>query len=82
LERQVADFLHHGDRALPPRHRLSGFARSLLAGLGVGVENRFGLRAAEESVAPLLRSNAKAHSIAFTCCAGLIPSIFTRTCRN
>ena len=49
LERQVAAFLHHGDRTLPPQHRLSGFARSLLAGLGVGVENRFGLHAAKES---------------------------------
>jgi len=49
LERQVAYFLHHGDRTLPPQHRLSGFARSLLAGLGVGVENRFGLHAAAES---------------------------------
>jgi hypothetical protein len=49
LKRQVADFLHHGDRTLPPQHRLSGFARSLLAGLGVGVENRFGLHAAADS---------------------------------
>ena len=49
LERQVADFLHHGDKTIPPQHRFSGFARSLLAGLGVGVENRFGLRPAAES---------------------------------
>ena len=49
LERQVADFLHHGDKLIPPQQRLSGFARSLLAGLGVGVENRFGLHAAAES---------------------------------
>jgi hypothetical protein len=49
LELQVATFLHHGDRTTPPQHRLSGFARSLLAGLGVGVMNRFGLHAAAES---------------------------------
>jgi len=49
MERQVAEFLHHGDRSLAPQHRLSGFARSLLAELGVGVENRFGLHAAAES---------------------------------
>ena len=49
LERQIADFLHHGDKTIPPQHRFSGFARSLLAGLGVGVENRFGLRPAAES---------------------------------
>lgn len=45
---QLADFLHHGDRTLPPHQQFGGFARSLLAGLGVPVENRFGLRAATE----------------------------------
>jgi hypothetical protein len=43
---QTAAFLHHGDKATPPQQRLSGLARSLLAGLGVPVENCFGLRAA------------------------------------
>ncbi len=46
VERQVADFLHHGDKTIPPQQRFGGFARSLLAGLGVPVENRFGLRPA------------------------------------
>ena len=46
LQRQLADFLHHGDRAIPPQQGFGGFARSLLAGLGVPVENRFGLRPA------------------------------------
>jgi hypothetical protein len=41
-----ADFRHHGDRTIPPRQGFGGFARSLLAGLGVPVENRFGLRPA------------------------------------
>jgi hypothetical protein len=46
LDRQVAEHQHHGDRAIPPRQGFSGFARTLLAGLGVPVENRFGLRPA------------------------------------
>ncbi|MEP9369709.1 hypothetical protein [Xanthobacter sp. VNH20] len=45
---QLVDFLHHGDKTIPPRQRFGGFARSLLAGLGVPVENRFGLRPAAE----------------------------------
>jgi hypothetical protein len=44
--RQLAEHLHHGDRAIPPRQAFGGFARSLLAGLGIPVENRFGLRPA------------------------------------
>jgi len=49
LRRQIADFLHHGDKTIPPQQRFGGFARSLLAGLGIGVENRFGLHPAAES---------------------------------
>ena len=48
LHRQLADFLHHGDRTIPPQQRFGGFARSLLRGLGAPVENRFGLRPAAE----------------------------------
>jgi hypothetical protein len=48
LKRQVADFLHHGDRTIPPQQRFGNFARSLLKGLGAPVENRFGLRPAAE----------------------------------
>jgi hypothetical protein len=44
--RRLADHLHHGDKAIPPRQGFGGFARTLLAGLGVPVENRFGLRPA------------------------------------
>jgi hypothetical protein len=47
-QRQHADFLHHGDRSIPPQQRFGGLARSLLAGLGLPVENRFGLRPAIE----------------------------------
>lgn len=41
-----AEFLHHGDRLIPPQQRFSAFARSILTGLNVPVENRFGLRPA------------------------------------
>jgi hypothetical protein len=48
LARQLGDFRHHGDKTIPPQQRFSAFARSLLTGLGVFVENRFGLRPAVE----------------------------------
>ena len=46
IGRQTAEYLHHGDRASPPRQGFGGFARTLLTGLGVPVENRYGLRPA------------------------------------
>jgi hypothetical protein len=46
---QLAEFLHHGDKGIPPRQGFGGFARTLLAGLGVPIENRFGLRPAVEA---------------------------------
>ena len=46
---QTAEFLHHGDRTIPPQQRFGGYARSLLAGLGIAVENRFGLHPAAEA---------------------------------
>jgi hypothetical protein len=49
VARQTADFLHHGDKAIPPQQAFGGFARTLLAGLGVPIENRFGLRPATEA---------------------------------
>jgi hypothetical protein len=49
VKRQLAEFLHHGDKTIPPQQRFGSFARSLLAGLGVPVENRFGLRPAAEA---------------------------------
>jgi hypothetical protein len=48
MQSQLEAFRHHGDRTIPPRQRFGGFARSLLAGLGVPVENRFGLHPAAE----------------------------------
>jgi hypothetical protein len=43
---ELAEHLHHGDPAIPPRQGFGGFARTLLNGLGVPVENRFGMRPA------------------------------------
>jgi hypothetical protein len=47
--RRMAEHFHHGDKAIPPRQGFGGFARTLLAGLGVPVLNRFGLRPAATS---------------------------------
>jgi hypothetical protein len=46
LARQVAEFHHHGDIALPGQQRFGGFGLSLMAGLGAQIRNRFGLRPA------------------------------------
>jgi hypothetical protein len=46
VEHQLVEYLHHGDHGIPPRQGFGGFARTLLTGLGVPVENRFGLRPA------------------------------------
>jgi hypothetical protein len=48
-QRRIAAFLHHGDKTIPPQQQFGGYARSLLAGLGVPVENRFGLRPAAQA---------------------------------
>jgi hypothetical protein len=45
-DRQLAEHMHHGDPAIPPQQGFGGFARSLLASLGVPVNNCFGLRPA------------------------------------
>ncbi len=54
---QEEEFGHHGDRLVPPEQTIGGFARSLLAGLGFDVENRFGLNPsvnADGSPSPLV----------------------------
>lgn len=56
-EIQTEHFLHHGDRTIPPQQRFGGFARTLLAGLGTPIENRFGLHPAmlsDGSPAPII----------------------------
>jgi hypothetical protein len=44
--RKIAEFRHHGDRAIPPRQLLGGFGVHLLMGLGFPIQNRFGLKPA------------------------------------
>jgi len=44
-ERQM-EYLHHGDPLVPRQQRFGKYTRSLMKGLGVPVENRFGLRPA------------------------------------
>ncbi len=51
------EYRHHGDALVPRQQRFAGYLRSLMAGLGIPVENRHGLRPAtvpgERRVAPL-----------------------------
>jgi hypothetical protein len=44
-EREV-EHVHHGDELVPRQQRFGGYARSLMKGLGIPVENRWGLRPA------------------------------------
>ncbi|HEY0266358.1 MAG TPA: hypothetical protein VGC16_06370 [Rhizomicrobium sp.] len=56
LARQELEFHHHGDPTIPPKQYFGDFGISLLAGLGLSVRNRFGLRPAHSpdgSPAPL-----------------------------
>jgi hypothetical protein len=41
-----AEYDHHGDALVPRRQRFGRYTRSLTAGLGIPVENRYGLRPA------------------------------------
>jgi hypothetical protein len=40
VERQLAEYRHHGDHGIPPRQGFGGFARTLLAGLGGQIKLR------------------------------------------
>ena len=55
-ERQM-EYLHHGDPLVPRQQRFGLYTRSLMKGLGVPVENRWGLRPAvvpeTNQIAPL-----------------------------
>jgi hypothetical protein len=44
-ERQM-EYVHHGDPLVPRQQRFGKYTRSLMSGLGVPVENRYGLRPA------------------------------------
>ena len=50
-ERQM-EYLHHGDALVPRQQRFGKYTRSLMKGLGLPVENRYGLRPATIPDAP------------------------------
>jgi hypothetical protein len=46
LKQRQMEYAHHGDPLVPRQQRFGKYTRSLMKGLGVPVENRFGLRPA------------------------------------
>ena len=46
LNQRQQEYKHHGDPLVPRQQRFGTYTRSLMKGLGVPVENRFGLRPA------------------------------------
>ena len=46
LDQRQMEYKHHGDPLVPRQQRFGKYTRSLMNGLGVPVENRFGLRPA------------------------------------
>src|SRR3954454_15889280 len=57
MEQRQMEYAHHGDPLVPRQQRFGRYTRSLMTGLGVPVENRFGLRPAviggTNQIAPL-----------------------------
>jgi hypothetical protein len=57
LEERALEYAHHGDALVPRQQRFGLYTRTLLKGLGIPVENRFGLRPAvvngSNRIAPL-----------------------------
>ncbi|AKU93221.1 hypothetical protein AKJ08_3608 [Vulgatibacter incomptus] len=49
LEEREVEHLHHGDPLVPRQQRFGGYTRSLLDGLGIPVENQWGLRPATDA---------------------------------
>lgn len=47
LEERNVEYLHHGDPLVPRQQRFGGYTRSLMKGVGIPVENRWGLRPAQ-----------------------------------
>lgn len=54
-EREV-EYRHHGDPLVPRQQRFGGYTRSLMKGLGIPIENQWGLRPARvgDQIAPLV----------------------------
>jgi hypothetical protein len=46
VEQRALEYKHHGDRLVPRQQRFGRYTRSLMKGLGVPVENQYGLRPA------------------------------------
>src|SRR5215813_4182521 len=46
MNQRQMEYLHHGDPLVPRQQRFGKYTRSLMKGLGVPVENRYGLRPA------------------------------------
>ena len=46
LAERAMEYAHHGDALVPHQQRFGGYTRSLLKGLGIPVDNRWGLRPA------------------------------------
>src|SRR5947208_2164582 len=46
LEERAMEYAHHGDALVPRQQRFGGYTRALMRGLGVPIENRWGLRPA------------------------------------
>jgi hypothetical protein len=60
LKERAMEYAHHGDPLVPRQQRFGRYTRSLMKGLGVPVENRYGLRPAvvngTNQIAPLTAS--------------------------
>ncbi len=61
FKQRAMEYAHHGDPLVPSQQRFGKYTRSLMKGLGVPVENRYGLRPATVSgttrLQPLLKAN-------------------------
>lgn len=57
MQERAMEYAHHGDALVPRQQRFGRYTRSLMQGLGIPVENRYGLRPAVMSesgrIAPL-----------------------------
>jgi hypothetical protein len=60
MEERQMEYRHHGDALVPRQQRFGKYSRSLMSGLGVPVENRYGLRPARDEstrrIAPFFAS--------------------------
>ena len=59
MAQRAMEYAHHGDALVPRQQRFGKYTRSLMKGLGIPIENRFGLRPATEKgsnlIVPLTR---------------------------